>query len=181
MAVDSLPFSADKSAKIWDAESLTELTTFNLGKQWYQRRVRERVVNKTKPPSYGTCLPQPTWSVTESYLSPRNKTIKPISMEEMKKVARLSMLSTDRHQELANILLYVEKIHELDTSNVRPLFSVLDDFVEEGQKNPCAMPPMGREDVPKEHLPHKAMLQNASVKYSLYFVVPKVKEEDVTN
>ncbi len=91
-----------------------------------------------------------------------------INFEEVDKIARLAKLSFSNSQretlavQLATIVEYMEKLDELDTSEVKPTSHVLD------LKN------VFREDVVENWLTPAEVLQNAPVAKKGYFSVPKV-------
>ena len=91
-----------------------------------------------------------------------------INLEEVDKIAHLAKLSfsnTERETlavQLATIVEYMEKLDELDTSDVKPTSHVLD------LKN------VFRDDVVENWLTQAEVLQNAPVAKKGYFSVPKV-------
>lgn len=93
-----------------------------------------------------------------------------VNKETVKKIAHLSRLQfTDQEEdtlvgEMTNILSWMEKLNELDTTTVEPLIHM------SGELN------VVREDIVKDELPHKNALLNAPKKDSDYFRVPKVIE-----
>lgn len=91
-----------------------------------------------------------------------------ITKKEVHHVAHLARLTlTDEELEimtgqLDNILSYVEKLNELDTSNIPPtshVFSVSNAF---------------REDVVRESLPRNEALMNGSMQNGETFQVPRI-------
>jgi aspartyl-tRNA(Asn)/glutamyl-tRNA(Gln) amidotransferase subunit C len=93
-----------------------------------------------------------------------------VNKETVKKIAHLSRLQfTDQEEnqlvgEMNNILSWMEKLNELDTTAVEPLIHM------------SAELNVVREDIVKDELPHKNALLNAPKKDSDYFRVPKVIE-----
>jgi aspartyl-tRNA(Asn)/glutamyl-tRNA(Gln) amidotransferase subunit C len=96
-----------------------------------------------------------------------------ITDEEVRRVAELASLAlrddeVERMaQDLDNILSYIDKLNELDTSGVEPMAQVLFDAEEtatlrEDQERPC--------------LSNAEALANAPVSGSGYFKVPRVIE-----
>jgi len=91
-----------------------------------------------------------------------------INLEEVDKIAHLAKLSFSNNEretlavQLANIVEYMEKLDELDTSDVKPTSHVLD------LKN------VFREDIVENWLTQAEVLQNAPVAKKGYFSVPKV-------
>lgn len=95
---------------------------------------------------------------------------KKITPEEVEYVARLSRLALNDEEkevfgeQLDSILKYVEKLNELDTSNVEPTFHVL------SVKN------VFREDVVKQSIPLEDALANAPDRVEDFFKVPRIVE-----
>ncbi len=93
-----------------------------------------------------------------------------INKETLEKIAHLARLEFDEKSEekmlkdMNNILVFVEKLQELDTENVEPLQSM---SFEVNQL---------REDKLGNHLSHDQGLKNAPKKDQDYFRVPKVIE-----
>ena len=91
-----------------------------------------------------------------------------IDLEEVKKIAHLARLkisSTDLEimsRELAVILEYVEKLNEVDTQNVLPLY------------HPSDLKNIFRKDKYESSLSVEKALENAPEKSGNYFKVPKV-------
>lgn len=91
-----------------------------------------------------------------------------ITKKEVEHVAHLARLQLTNEElatitgQLDTILNYIDKLDELDTSNVAPtthVFSVSNAF---------------REDVAKDSLPQSKALENAPQQNSEFFQVPKV-------
>lgn len=93
-----------------------------------------------------------------------------INKETIKELAHLSRLTFDKEQEdaiekdLSNILSWIEKLNELDTSNIEPLVHITENVN------------IMRNDEIGEHLDHKIALKNAPKSDSDYIRVPKVIE-----
>jgi len=91
-----------------------------------------------------------------------------ITIEEVKHVANLARLSFDEKDlslftsQLNQILLYMEKLNELDTSEVEPTYHALN------------LNNVFREDKIKASLPTEKILANAPQANKEMFVVPKV-------
>jgi len=86
-------------------------------------------------------------------------------IEHIAKLARLKFNDEEANKmqdEMNKILEYVEKLNELDTSEIEPLTHVLD------LKN------VTREDVVEQTLTADDMLKNAPSKTEKFFRVPKV-------
>lgn len=93
-----------------------------------------------------------------------------VSIEEVKKIESLSMLSLSEEaeqkmqQDLADVLGHVERLNELDTEGIEPTTYILQ------QQN------VWREDI-NDVLPKKEeMLKNAPERQDGCFIVPKVVE-----
>lgn len=93
-----------------------------------------------------------------------------IGPEEVRKVAALARLSLAPEEEerltqqLDKILQYMEKLNQLDTTNVEPLAHVVD------------MVNVLREDQTTSHTSTEALLMNAPAKEREFFKVPKIIE-----
>ena len=91
-----------------------------------------------------------------------------VSKEDIEYIAKLAKLKFDGEEaskiqdEMNKILEYVEKLNELDTSEVEPLIHVLD------------LTNVDREDVVNQTLTSDDMLKNAPLKTEKFFRVPKV-------
>jgi aspartyl-tRNA(Asn)/glutamyl-tRNA(Gln) amidotransferase subunit C len=96
-----------------------------------------------------------------------------ITEQEVRNVADLANLTltddevTRMARELDEILTHVDKLNELDTSNVEPLAQVLFEGEETGSL---------REDVERPSLGAATALENAPLKGAAYFKVPRVIE-----
>lgn len=93
-----------------------------------------------------------------------------IDKSTLDKIAHLARLEYDEKDsekmlsDLNNIVAFVEKLKEVDTTGVEPLTTMSHEI--------NAL----REDEVKNHLPHEQALINAPKKDSTFFRVPKVLE-----
>jgi len=93
-----------------------------------------------------------------------------ISKEEVKHIAMLSRLELDEKEiavyqdQLSRILEYVEKLSEIDTSNVEPVSHVIE------------LNNVMRQDIVKPSLPRDEALKNAPDSVDKFFRVPKIIE-----
>ncbi len=93
-----------------------------------------------------------------------------IDKETLQKIAHLARLEFDEKdsekmmQDMTNMVNFVEKLNEVDTTGVEPLTTMSHEI--------NAL----REDEVKPHLDHKEALKNAPKKDADYFRVPKVLE-----
>lgn len=91
-----------------------------------------------------------------------------ISTEDVHYVARLARLDvsdeeTERFaQQLNTILTYMDKLNELDTSNVEPMSHVID------------VSNAFREDIVRESIPQEVSLANAPEREKGFFKVPRI-------
>jgi len=86
-------------------------------------------------------------------------------VEHIAELARLEFNDSEKQKlthELNEILKYVEKLDELDTSNVEPLSHVIE------------LNNVFREDVVQPSIPTEEALKNAPAKKDTFFRVPKV-------
>ncbi|MBI3609667.1 MAG: Asp-tRNA(Asn)/Glu-tRNA(Gln) amidotransferase subunit GatC [Nitrospirae bacterium] len=94
-----------------------------------------------------------------------------LSKEEVEHVAKLARLAVSEEEkeafsrQLSEILTYVGKLNELDTSKVEPTSHVLD------------LSNIFRDDVVRESLPPADVLANAPDRENNHFRVPKIIEE----
>ena len=83
-------------------------------------------------------------------------------------------------RDLNSILDYVDRLNELDTSNVPPMAQVSDCYrVEQAKPGSETYAHATREDVPeglRHSLPHEVALENAPDSDGTFFRVPKVIE-----
>ncbi len=90
-------------------------------------------------------------------------------VEHIAKLARLEFSEAEKEKfthQLNQILAYMEKLNQLDTSNVEPLSHVIELSPAEGG--------IFREDVVKPSLSPEEALKNAPAKTEKFFKVPKV-------
>lgn len=91
-----------------------------------------------------------------------------VSIEEVRRIAALSHLEFDEAElqtyagHLNEILDYINKLNELDTSQVEITY------------HPVVLPERLREDEVRDGLPVDRVFENAPQKTWQYFVVPKV-------
>jgi len=96
-----------------------------------------------------------------------------LSKEQVEHVAKLARLAVSEDEkeafsrQLSEILTYVGKLNELDTSKVEPTSHVLD------------LSNVFRDDVIRESLPPAEVLANAPDRDNDHFRVPKIIEERV--
>ena len=94
-----------------------------------------------------------------------------IDNETVNKIAHLARLEFENEakeqiiKDMNNMLVFVEKLNELDTSNVEPLIYMSDETN------------VLREDEVKQEITQNEALKNAPKKDSDYFKVPKVIEK----
>ncbi len=93
-----------------------------------------------------------------------------ISKQEVEHVAKLARLELSEEEkekltdQLSNILTYVEKLNELDTTGIEPTSHVLD------------IRNVMRDDVAAPSLPQERALANAPDKAAGHYKVPKIIE-----
>ena len=93
-----------------------------------------------------------------------------INKEAVKKISKLSRISsndefeTSMIKDLNTILKFVDQLNEVDTKNIEPLSSVVEQKL------------FQREDVVKKMNEKEEILKNSPHKNENYFVVPKVIE-----
>ncbi len=88
-------------------------------------------------------------------------------VEHVAKLARLELSEQDKERltdQLSNILTYVDKLNELDTTGVEPTSHVLD------------INNVMRDDLSEESLPQDRALANAPEKAAGHYKVPKIIE-----
>ena len=91
-----------------------------------------------------------------------------ITLNDVEKIAELARLritdqEKDKFTEQLNIILeYMNKLNEVDTTNVEPL------------SHPLELYNVFREDKIEDSLPVEKVLENAPAKTKKYFKVPKV-------
>jgi len=91
--------------------------------------------------------------------------VTPDEVDYIAELARLDFSAEEKSalaSEMSHILDYVEKLNELDTSNVEPMTHVMDLYN------------VGRDDVVQERITREQGLSNAPDSDGEYFRVPKV-------
>jgi aspartyl-tRNA(Asn)/glutamyl-tRNA(Gln) amidotransferase subunit C len=98
-------------------------------------------------------------------------------------LANLELTAEERTgmlRDLNSILDYVDRLNELDTSDVPPMAQVSDRYgVDESKQGSERFAYASREDVPeglRKSLPHETALANAPDSDGTFFLVPKVIE-----
>jgi aspartyl-tRNA(Asn)/glutamyl-tRNA(Gln) amidotransferase subunit C len=89
-------------------------------------------------------------------------------VEHVAKLARLEFSDPEKEKfthQLNDILKYVEKLNELDTTNIEPLAQVVE------------LSNVFREDVAKPSLPVEEVLANAPSRTEKFFKVPKTVKQ----
>jgi aspartyl-tRNA(Asn)/glutamyl-tRNA(Gln) amidotransferase subunit C len=95
-----------------------------------------------------------------------------ITKEDVEYVAGLAQLTLDEEtkerlvNEMGEILGYMDKLNELDTSNIEPMMHALE------------MSNVYRQDEVKESLDRDEALKNAPKTDGEYFLVPKILEQE---
>ncbi|MDO5088338.1 MAG: Asp-tRNA(Asn)/Glu-tRNA(Gln) amidotransferase subunit GatC [Leptotrichiaceae bacterium] len=98
-----------------------------------------------------------------------------LSREDVLKIAKLSKLEFEENEiekfrtDLNKILEHMEELNNVDTSNVEPLFNVLD------------LKDRLREDKVKESRIKKELLENAPEKDGDFIIVPKIVGNENTD
>ena len=92
----------------------------------------------------------------------------PVSLKEIEKIAHLARLNLNESEkdkfidQINQILIYVEKLNELNTEDVETLSHTLD------------LTNVFRDDILKESISQERALENAPEKTDKFFKVPKV-------
>jgi len=92
----------------------------------------------------------------------------PVTFKDVEYIANLARLEFKEEEkekfteQFNRILEYIDKLNELDTTDVEPLYHVID------LKN------VFREDIVKESYPREEILKNAPSRTEFFFKVPKV-------
>ncbi|OKS85504.1 Asp-tRNA(Asn)/Glu-tRNA(Gln) amidotransferase subunit GatC [Mucilaginibacter polytrichastri] len=89
------------------------------------------------------------------------------TVDKIAHLARLEVNAEEKEQlmaDMSRILSFMDKLNEVDTSNVEPLVYMTDEVN------------TFREDVIKEVITHEEALQNAPEHDENYFMIPKVIE-----
>ncbi len=92
-------------------------------------------------------------------------------------LAHLELTAEERVRmlkDLNSILGYIDRLNELDTSNVEPMAQVAKLAASDGEANAFAY--AMRSDEPRPCLPHDEALRNAPESDGTFFKVPKVIE-----
>jgi aspartyl-tRNA(Asn)/glutamyl-tRNA(Gln) amidotransferase subunit C len=95
-------------------------------------------------------------------------------------LANLDLTEQERQRmlkDLNSILDYIERLNELDTSNVPPMTQISAGFRQSGTGSGHTAPIEGREDVLIPCLPHADAMRNAPETDGAFFKVPKVIEK----
>jgi aspartyl-tRNA(Asn)/glutamyl-tRNA(Gln) amidotransferase subunit C len=82
-------------------------------------------------------------------------------------------------RDLNSILGYIERLNELDTSNIEPMAQVSDRYADESKQGSRRFEYANREDVVeglRKSLPQEVALENAPDTDGTFFRVPKVIE-----
>ena len=81
-------------------------------------------------------------------------------------------------RDLNSILEHVDRLQQLDTSNVEPMAQVSDRYgVDASKQGTARFAYTMREDEPRPSLPHDEAMRNAPETDGVYFKVPKVIEK----
>jgi len=94
-------------------------------------------------------------------------------------LANLELTDQERQRmlkDLNSILEYIDRLNELDTSNVPPMAQVSALHVKASSRRPEALSPL-RDDILATCLPHAEAMKNAPVTDGEFFKVPKVIEK----
>jgi aspartyl-tRNA(Asn)/glutamyl-tRNA(Gln) amidotransferase subunit C len=94
-------------------------------------------------------------------------------------LANLELTPEERRRmvkDLGSILSYIERLNELDTSNVPPMAQVFTGGLTADSATENAVAQAWREDILAPCLPHDEALRNAPVTDRDFFKVPKVIE-----
>jgi aspartyl-tRNA(Asn)/glutamyl-tRNA(Gln) amidotransferase subunit C len=95
-------------------------------------------------------------------------------------LANLELTEAERQRmikDLNSILEYVDRLNELDTTNVPPMAQTSDRYgVDQSKMGTARFAYAMREDVRRPSLPHDAALRNAPESDGKFFKVPKVIE-----
>ncbi|HEV7674893.1 MAG TPA: Asp-tRNA(Asn)/Glu-tRNA(Gln) amidotransferase subunit GatC [Candidatus Angelobacter sp.] len=95
-------------------------------------------------------------------------------------LANLELTGEERQrmlQDLNSILNYIDRLNELDTSDVSPMAQVSTRFGHTELKLGSASVHASREDIHVPSLPHKEAMKNAPESDGEFFKVPKVIEK----
>jgi len=95
-------------------------------------------------------------------------------------LANLELTDQERQRmlkDLNSILDYIDRLNELDTSDVPAMAQVSTKFGRSEDKQSDGIGAAGREDVPRPSLPHSEAMKNAPESDGEFFKVPKVIEK----
>jgi aspartyl-tRNA(Asn)/glutamyl-tRNA(Gln) amidotransferase subunit C len=108
---------------------------------------------------------------------------KPIADNDVLYVAELANLELTEEEsarmvkDLNSILDYVDRLNELDTSNVEPMAQTSDRYgIDESKSGTARFEYAMREDKAKPSLPQETVMENAPETDGAFFKVPKVIE-----
>jgi aspartyl-tRNA(Asn)/glutamyl-tRNA(Gln) amidotransferase subunit C len=108
----------------------------------------------------------------------------PISEQDVVYVAELANLELTADErarmvkDLNSILDYVDRLNELDTSNVEPMAQTSDRYgIDESKSGTARFDYAMREDRTKPSLPREVVMENAPETDGAFFKVPKVIEK----
>lgn len=109
---------------------------------------------------------------------------KPISEKDVLYVADLANLELTEEErarmvkDLNSILDYVDRLNELDTSNVEPMAQTSDRYgIDESKSGTARFAYATREDKTGPSLPREVVMENAPESDGTFFKVPKVIEK----
>jgi aspartyl-tRNA(Asn)/glutamyl-tRNA(Gln) amidotransferase subunit C len=94
-------------------------------------------------------------------------------------LANLELTDQERQRmlkDLNSILDYIDRLNELDTSEVPPMTQISGNLAESDGKQGDGISAAWREDVPRPSLPHTEAMRNAPETDGDFFKVPKVIE-----
>ena len=95
-------------------------------------------------------------------------------------LANLELTDQERRRmlkDLNSILDYIDRLNELDTSDVPPMAQISARLGQAGVKPSDGAAPAWREDAPRPSLPHADAMKNAPETDGDFFKVPKVIEK----
>jgi aspartyl-tRNA(Asn)/glutamyl-tRNA(Gln) amidotransferase subunit C len=95
-------------------------------------------------------------------------------------LANLELTDQERQRmlkDLNSILDYIDRLNQLDTSDVPPMAQVSARFGQADGTHSDSIGAAGREDVPRPSLPHSEAMKNAPETDGEFFKVPKVIEK----
>ena len=95
-------------------------------------------------------------------------------------LANLELTSQERQRmlkDLNSILDYIDRLNELDTTDVPPMAHIADKFGSAGATPGDNVTQAWRDDTPRPSLPHVEALKNAPETDGKFFKVPRVIEK----